>query len=320
MKRTSYAQSVSRSIKVAGVAAIVTVALLSVVIVHGRRLRAEQALRELPKTARAVLRIDTAALAGSESARALFDWFVPAERLSEIEARCGLAPLTALRDVTIWVGGPDGEGLQSIGLLLRGRTADAETLASCYQTLVEARGSVVERVTTATGPLLRSRDGLSVLSQVDEYTVVTGSADTVSEFLGVAQGLVSPLAEEALFREMWSSVATGAAIAGAFVAPPRWQSAFERIGAIGGDESALAGVEGVGLTTCANVPSALTLVLDVADAAVARRNASLMEAWMESPPDTVEPYVVDLARSAQIQVDGARITLTLDVSSLPKRL
>jgi len=305
---------------VAGVAAIATVALLYVAIEHGRTLRAERALHELPKTARAVLRIDAAALADSESARALFDWFVPAERLSEIEARCGLAPLAALSDATVWVGGPEGEPFQSIGLLLRGRTADAETLAECYQTLVEARGSAIDRVATPTGPLLRSRDGQSALAQVDDHTVVTGSADTVSEFLAVGRGVVPPLVEEARFRDIWSRVAVGAAIAGVFVAPPRWQSAFERIGAISDQASALAGVEGLGLTTRANIPTALTVVLDVTDSAVARRDAALMEVWMESPPDTVEPYLVNLARSAQIQVDGARITVTLDVSSLPKRL
>ena len=304
----------------AGVAAIATVALLYVAIEHGRTLRAERTLHELPKTARAVLRIDAAALADSESARALFDWFVPAERLSEIEARCGLAPLAALSDATVWVGGPEGEPFQSIGLLLRGRTADAETLAECYQTLVEARGSAIDRVATPTGPLLRSRDGQSALAQVDDHTVVTGSADTVSEFLAVGRGVVPPLVEEARFRDIWSRVAVGAAIAGVFVAPPRWQSAFERIGAISDQASALAGVEGLGLTTRANIPTALTVVLDVTDSAVARRDAALMEVWMESPPDTVEPYLVNLARSAQIQVDGARITVTLDVSSLPKRL
>ena len=304
----------------AGVAAIATVALLYVAIEHGRTLRAERTLHELPKTARAVLRIDAAALADSESARALFDWFVPAERLSEIEARCGLAPLAALSDATVWVGGPEGEPFQSIGLLLRGRTADAETLAECYQTLVEARGSAIDRVATPTGPLLRSRDGQSALAQVDDHTVVTGSADTVSEFLAVGRGVVPPLVEEARFRDIWSRVAVGAAIAGVFVAPPRWQSAFERIGAISDQASALAGVEGLGFTTRANIPTALTVVLDVTDSAVARRDAALMEVWMESPPDTVEPYLVNLARSAQIQVDGARITVTLDVSSLPKRL
>ena len=320
VKRTSYARRVSRSTKVAGATAIATVLLLYAIIQHGRTSRAERALHELPKTARAVLRIDAAALADSESARALFDWFVPAERLSEIEVRCGLVPLTALDDATVWVGGPEGEPFQSMGLLLRGRTADAETLAECYRTLVEARGGAIDRVATPTGPLLRSRDGQSALAQVDDRTVVTGSTATVAEFMAVERGVVPPLVEETRFRDIWSRVSVGAAIVGVFVAPPRWQSAFERVGAIGDRASALAGVEGLGLTTRAKTPTALTVVLEVTDSEVARRDAALMEVWLEAPPDTVEPYLVDLARSAQIHVDGALITLTLDVSSLPKRL
>lgn len=320
MKRTSYAQPVSRSTKVAGVAAIATIVLLYTINQHGRALRAERALHELPKTARAVLRIDAAAVAESKSARALFDWFVPAEHLSEIEARCGLAPLAALSEATVWVGGPEGKPFQSIGLLLRGRTADAETLAECYRTLVEARGGAIDRVTTPTGSLLRSRDGLSALAQIDDRTIVTGSTDTVAEFMAVERGVVPPLVEETRFRDIWSRVAVDAAIAGVFVAPPRWQSAFERVGAISDRGSALAGVEGLGLTTRAKIPTALTVLLEVTDSEVARRDAALMEVWLEAPPDTVEPYLVDLARSAQIHVDGALITLTLDVSSLPKRL
>ncbi|MDH3728966.1 MAG: hypothetical protein OER77_15655 [Myxococcales bacterium] len=310
----------SRSIKVAGVAAIMTVVLLYAIIDHGRTLRSERALHGLPKTACAVLRIDAAALADSPSARALFDWLVPAEHLSEIEARCGLAPLAALRDATVWVGGPEGEPFQSVGLLLRGRTADAETIAECYRILVEARGSAIDRVATPTGPLLRSRDGQSALAQVDGHTIVTGSTDTVAEFMAVGHGAVPPLVEAVEFRDIWSRVAVGAAIAGVFVAPPRWQSAFERIGAIGDQASALAGVQSLGLTTRAKIPTALTVMLEVTDANTARRDAALMAAWSESPPETVEPYLADLARSAQIDVEGPLITVTLDVSGLPKRL
>lgn len=294
--------------------------LLCVLIEHGRTLSSERALYQLPRTARAVLRIDAAAMAKSESAQAVFDWFVPAERLSEIEARCGLAPLASLNDAIVWVGGPDDEPLQSIGLLLRGRTADAETLANCYQTLVEARGSTVDRVPTPTGPLLRSHDGQSALAPVDAHTVVTGSADTVFELLEVGRGTLEPLVEDERVRDIWSRVAPGAAIAGVFVAPPRWQSALERIGAIGDRASALSGVESLGLSSRASVPTAFAIVLELADAAVARRDAALMEVWKESPPETVEPYLAELLRSAQIQVDGARITLTIDVSNLPKRL
>ncbi|MCZ6805922.1 MAG: hypothetical protein O7F08_03140 [Deltaproteobacteria bacterium] len=309
----------SRSTRVGGGVAIATIVLLYAIIEHGRTLRAERALHVLPKTARAVLRINPSALANSESALALFDWLVPAERLSEIEARCGLDPLAALSDVTVWVGGPEGESFQSVGLLLQGRTVDSETLAECYRTLVEARGSAIDRVATSTGPLLRSRDGRSALAQVDEHTVVTGSTDTVAEFMAVGRGAVAPLFEEARFRDIWSRMAIGAAIAGAFVAPPRWQSAFERIGAVSDQASALAGVEGLGFTTEAEIPTAITVVLDVKDSDIARRDVALMEVWMESPPDTIEPYWVDIARSAQIEVDGALITLTLDVSGLPKR-
>jgi len=319
VKRTSYARLVSRSTKVAGTAAIATVVLLYAIIEHGRTLRTNRILYELPKTACAVLRIDAVALADSQSAQALFDWLAPPERLSEIEAGCGLAPLAALRDATVWVGGPEGEPFQSVGLLLRGRTADAETIAQCYRSLVEARGSAIDRVTTPTGPILRSRDGASALAKVDDYTVVTGSSETVAEFMAVARGTVPSLIEAAGFRDLWSRVAGDAAIAGVFVAPPRWQSAFERIGAFGDQASAFTGVKSLGLTTRARIPTALKVMVEVTDADTARRDAALMKAWTDSPPETVEPYLVDLARSAHIDVDGPWITVTLDASSLPKR-
>ncbi len=320
MKRTSYALLVSRSAKVGGATAIATVIVLYAIIDHGQTLRNERVLRQLPKTACAVLRIDTTELADSPSARALFDWLVPAERLSEIELRCGLVPLAALHEATIWVGGPEGEPFQSVGLLLRGRTADAEIIAQCYRNLVEARGSAIDRLTTPTGPMLRSRDGRSAFAQVDSHTVVTGSAETVAEFLEVGTGAVPSLVEQVEFRDIWSRVAEDAAIAGVFVAPPRWQSAFERIGAIGDRASALAGVKSLGLTTRAAIPTALELILEATDADTAGRDAALIEIWRETPPETLEPYLVDLARSAQIDVDGPRITITLDVSDLPKRL
>jgi hypothetical protein len=77
------------------------VGLLFTAMQHGRTLRASRALRELPGTARAVLRIDTGALERTAAAKALLNAFVREEQLSEIEAICGLDPLAALSEATI---------------------------------------------------------------------------------------------------------------------------------------------------------------------------------------------------------------------------
>jgi hypothetical protein len=310
---------VSRSSKAAAIATIATTGLLIAIIHYGRTARVERNLEVLPKTARGVLRFDSSRVTTSQSARALFRWLAPEARLTEIEALCDLDPATAFADVIVWVGGPEGEPFQSIGLLLRGHTVDSEALARCYRRVVEARGGSIRRATSASRPLLISGDGRSALVQVDSKTVVTGSAETVDEFLAVADGMTASLLEEARFRKLWRRLATGAAIAGAFVAPPRWQSAIERLGTIGNGASALTGIESIGFTTKAGTPTGVMLVFDVVDAETARRDAALMDVWVRSPPEELAPEWIAMTRGAHIEVTDRSIFVTLDVSTLPKR-
>ncbi|MGB5696253.1 MAG: hypothetical protein WBM46_11405, partial [Polyangiales bacterium] len=181
----------TRSIKVAAVVTMAMAGLLFATVQRGRVLQGTRTLRELPSTARAVLRIDTRALERTEAANTLIGTFVPKEQLSEIEAVCGLDPLTALSDVTIWVRGSDDQPLQSIGLMLRGRMVDAVALAECHRLLVEARGGSVVRLDGPAGAFLASQDRRSAVALLDDRTIVTGSVSTVAEAMAVRRGTVS---------------------------------------------------------------------------------------------------------------------------------
>ena len=173
MKRTSYPRPVSRSLKVAVVVSMAMAVLLFAVVQRGRTLRASRALHELPSTARAVLRIDPRALERTMAAKALLDAFAAEERLSEIEVTCALDPLAALSEATVWVRGPDAQPFQSIGLMLRGRTLGAATLAECHRLLVEGRGGSIVRLEGPAGPFLASRDRRSAIAVLDDRTIVT---------------------------------------------------------------------------------------------------------------------------------------------------
>lgn len=299
----------------AAVAALSALGLFAL-IYRGHVLRSEHLLRHLPATAQAVLRIDVPAIAHSASARALVFGLAGEEGLVEIERHCGVDPRNALAEVAIWAGGPEGEPLRSVGLWLRGSTVDAEALARCYQALVEARGSSVARDTTAAGPWLRSRDGRSALAEVDERTVVTGSTATVAEFLAVSSGAAPTLDSKAEFVEVWHRAGRSGAIRGAFVAPPRWQSALERMGSLGEDASALAGVEAVALTSEADFDTGATLWLDVETPEIARRDAALIEAWASAPPEDLgEPWRT-VIESIWVEVDGSWLRITGDLDGL----
>ena len=103
-----------------------------------------------------MLRIDTRALERTAAAKMLIGAFVGEEQLSEIEAICGLDPLAALSEATVWVRGPEDQPFQSIGLMLRGRAADAATLAECHRLLVETRGGSIVRLEGPAGPFWRA--------------------------------------------------------------------------------------------------------------------------------------------------------------------
>jgi len=316
VKRTSYPRPVSRSLKVAAVVSIAMAGLLVAVMHHGRTLRASQALRELPSTARAVLRIDTRALERTAAAKTLIDAFVDEEQLSEIEAICGLDPLVALSEATVWVRGPENQPFQSFGLMLRGRTVDAATLAECHQLLVEARGGSIVRLEGPVGPVLASRDRRSAIAVLDYRTIVTGSVGTVAEAMAVLRGTAPALIERPRIALLWPQVNAGASVAAVLDPPEHWKSALERVAKLGHQASALQGLQSIALSVPSGSEQTVDLYVDVANADLAAEDAALIRAWATTPPDSVEAPWTEVLQSARVQVREHTIVVTLDVSSL----
>jgi hypothetical protein len=307
---------VSRSLKVAAVVSIAMAGLLVAVMHHGRTLRASQALRELPSTARAVLRIDTRALERTAAAKTLIDAFVDEEQLSEIEAICGLDPLAALSEATVWVRGPENQPFQSFGLMLRGRTVDAATLAECHQLLVEARGGSIVRLEGPVGPVLASRDRRSAIAVLDDRTIVTGSVRTVAEAMEVLRGTAPALIERPRIALLWPQVNAGASVAAVLDPPEHWKSALERVAKLGHQASALQGLQSIALSVPSGSERTVDLYVDVANADLAAEDAALIRAWATTPPDSVEAPWTEVLQSARVQVREHTIVVTLDVSSL----
>ncbi len=316
MKRTSYPQTVSRSLKVAAVASIAVACLLFGAMQRGRTLRASRALHELPSTARAVLRIDARALERPSAAKTLLDAFIAEEQLSEIEAICGLDPLAALSEATVWVRGPEDQPFQSIGLMLRGRTVDAATLAECHRLLVETRGGAVFRVNGPAGPFVASRDRRSAIALLDDRTIVTGSVRTVAEAMAVRRGTAPALIERPRIATVWPRVNAGSAIAAVLDPPEHWKSALERVAKLGNEASAMEGLQSIALSVESGSAQTVRLYIGVTDARLAHRDAELIRAWVASPPDSVKPPWTDVLQSARVQVHERTIVVTLDVSSL----
>ena len=318
MKRTSYPRPVSRSLKVAAVVSVAMAGLLLAAMQYGRTLRASQALRELPSTARAVLRIDTRALQRTAAAKTLVEAFVAEEHFGEIQTICGLDPLVALSDATIWVRGPEEQPFQSIGLMLRGRAADAEALAECHRLLVEARGGSIARLEGPVGPLLASRDGRSAIALLDDRTIVTGSVKTVAEAMAVRHGRAPALMERPRIARLWPHVNAGASVAAVIDPPEHWKSALERVAKLGEQASAMQGLQSIALSVASGSAQTVDVYIDVTDPELATQDAALIRAWAASPPDSVEPPWTDVMRSARVQVRKRTILVTLDVSSLSK--
>jgi hypothetical protein len=309
---------VSRSLKVAAVVSVAMAGLLFAAMRHGRTLRASQALHQLPSTARAVLRIDTVALERTAAARALIDAFVPEEELSEIEAVCGLDPLTALSEATVWVRGPEDQPFQSIGLMLRGRTADAEALAECHRLLVGARGGSIIVLDGPAGPLLASRDRRSAIALLDDRTIVTGSVRTVAEAMEVWRGSAPALVDRPRIAALWPQVNARSSIAAVLYPPEHWKSALERVAKLGDEASPLKGAQTIALSVKSGSTQTVDVYIDVADVELADRGADLIRAWTVSPPKSVESPWTDVLQSARVQVREQTIVVTLDVPSLSK--
>jgi hypothetical protein len=306
----------SRSLKVGVTVSLAMVALLYGLIEHGRSMRATLPLRQLPSTARAVLRIDTSALLDTPAAEVLVGAFVGEKQLTEIEKTCGIAPLEALSDIVVWVRGPDDQPFQSIGLMLRGRSANASKLAECHRLLVSARGGSVVRLDAPVGPLLASRDRRSAIALVDDRTVVTGSVRTVAETMEVEQGIVPPLLDRAPIASLWRRLAPQAAVTGVLEPPPHWREALQNLGRIGDQESALEGVRALGFAIPSGSQRRVEAQVDFIDAETARRDQSAIETWLHHPPDSVATPWADVMRSARVQAEGATVRISLDVSAL----
>ena len=263
-----------------------------------------------------MLRIDTQALEHTPAAKALLDALVPEEQLSEIEAICGPDPLASLSEATLWVRGPEEQPFQSIGLMLRGRGADAAALAECHRLLVGTRGGSLVRVEGPSGPVLVSRDRRSAIALLDDRTIATGSFRTVSEILAVRHGTAPALVERSRIAALWPRVNAGASVAAVLDPPEHWKSALERVAKLGAETSALQGLQSIALSVESGAARTVDLYIDVVDAKLAAQDGALIRAWVASPPESVEPPWTDVLRSARVNVRGRTIAVTLDVSSL----
>ncbi len=306
----------SRSWTIAGLVSILTVGVLVLLVHRGQTLQASQLLWELPSTTRAVLHIDADALRRTAAAKTLVDAFIAEERLTEVEAVCGLDPFATLDEATLWVRGPEEQPFQSIGLMLRGRTVDAETLAECHRSLVEARGGSTVVLRGSTGPLLTTTDRRSAVALVGDRTIVTGSVQTVAEVMAVQRSGAPALAERARIAGLWPKVSEGASIAAVLDPPPHWKSALERITTLEDEAPALQGLETMALSVKRGSAQTVEVYVEIVDAALAAKNVAILRGWAEAPPPSVEPPWTDVVRSMRARADASTIVITLDVTSL----
>lgn len=290
--------------------------LLFAAMQHAQTLRERRPLDQLPSTARALLRIDTAALERTAAAKTLLDAFVADDQLSEIEAVCGLEPIQALSEITVWVRGPDDQPFQSVGLMLRGRGVDATTLADCHRALVEGRGGSIVRLEGPAGPWLASRDQRSAVAILDDHAVITGSVRTVAEALAVQRGTAPALVERRGVAELWPDVSSSSSIAAVLEPPDHWMSALGRVPQLLDVPLATEAVQTLGLSVESGSAQTVKLYIDFSNAQLASRDAERIRAWCATPSQTVEPPWRKVLKSARVQAHERTIEVTLDVSSL----
>lgn len=307
----------SRSLKVGVTVSLATAALLYGAIEHGRHMRADLPLRELPATTRAVLRIDTSALRRTPAAETLFASIVGQEQLTEIEKTCGIVPIEALSDIIVWVQGPDDQPFQSIGLLLRGRTVDASKLAECHRLLVEARGGSVIRLDAPMGALLASRDRRSAIALLDDRTAVAGSVRTVTETLQVERGVVTPLRDRAALASLWRRMGRDAAVAAVLEPPAHWREALQELGQVG-SQSALEGMRALGCSIPTGSQNTIETQIDFVSSEAAREDVSFVERWLHDPPESIGAPWSEVLRSARVRATGPTIRISFDLSALAK--
>ena len=316
MKRTSYPRAVSRSIKVAAVVSISMAGLLFGAMQHAKTLRANRLLHQLPRTARAILKIDAASIADTGAARTLLGAFVPDEQLSEIEAICALDPIEGLSEVIVWVRGPDDQPFQSIGVMLRGRAASAAALAACHRSLVEGRGGSVVRLDSPSGPMLADLHQRSAISVVDDRTIIAGSVTTVTEAIAVRRGTAPALVERSLIAARWPLLSRGSSISAILEPPDHWMSALERVTQWSDGPSALEGAQTIGLFVESGSAGAVTLSIDVSSPELAAQDAERIRRWIAASPENVKPPWTNVLQSARVSARERTIEVTVDVSSL----
>ena len=282
----------------------------------GRTARATRTLEQLPRGARAVLRVDTKALRRSAAAQALIDAFVGEDRISAIEEVCGLDPIEDLSEVTLWVGGSEKQPFRSFGLMLTGRHVDATAIAECHAILVEARGGSVVRLEAPTGPVLASDDRRSAIARLDGHTVVTGSIGTVAETLAVQHGLLPKLVERPSIASLWPVVSSRAAMSAVIDPPSYWKAALERVTAFDADASALEGLEAIGLAVRPGPSRIAHVYIEAATEEQAANSADRIRAWSTLPPQNIQAPWDAVLRSAKVTVQGRRVLVRVDVSSL----
>ena len=305
-----------RSLSIALIASVAVSAVISGAVLRGRTLRAARALRDVPRTARAVLRIDPDALRRSSAAQGLVEALVVGEPLSRIEADCGLDPLADLSEAILWVRGSERQPLQSFGLMLTGSRVDADDLAACHARLVTARGGTVVRLEVPTGPVLASEDGGSASAILDGRTIVTGSAATVAEALAVNRDLLPALGERAPVAALWPELSRGAAVAAVLDPPDHWRTGLERVSRLGAEDAALEGIRAIGLRIDPDDQPETEICLDFATKERARRSAELVRSWAASPPDSIEPPWDSLLRSARVRIEGPRVRIAVELATL----
>ena len=318
MKRTSYPRPVSRSLKVAAVVSISMASLLFAAMQHARTVRTNRLLHQLPGTARAILRIDAAALEDTAAAKVLLAAFVADEQLSEIEAVCALDPMKALSEVIVWVRGPDDQPFQSIGVMLEGRAAGAATLAACHRALVEKRGGSIVRLDGPAGPMMADLDQRSAVAMIDDRTIIAGSVTTVTEAIAVRRGTAPALVERGRIAARWPDLSRGSSISAILDPPEHWMSALERVTKPSDGPSALEGAQTIGLFVESGSAGTATLSIEVGSADLAGRNAERIRHWIASPPESVEPPWTNVLQSARVSARDRTIEVTVDVSSLSR--
>lgn len=306
----------SRSLTIGVAAALGVAALIAGAIREGRERATIQTLAVLPSTARAVFRVDLDGLAAVVADSDLLSGFAAEAPRRDIEETCGLDPLVDLREVTLWVRGPDDRPLESFGLMLEGRTVGAPELAECHKRLVERRGDDVVRIEAPSGALLSSRDRASAIGVIDARTVVTGSPRAVAEALAARRGLVPTLNERVSLIDLWTSVGRGAAITAVVEPPEHWRAALDRVGTLGSDGSPFAGVDAIALGAFHDAEPNMRVVAVFDTPAQAAASAQRLAAWADDPPASVVPPWNDVLGSAQVSEEGSRVELVSSLRAL----